>query len=346
MVIPKAVKLKNGEYMIRLRLGGVEQYITDSDKTKCERKARAAKAAFQADVRLKEKLSKKPTVAVAMEQYIADRENTLSPLTIRGYQIIRENRFLSIADRRLDQIKDREWQQIADGEARLCSPKTLKNAWGFLRSVASAHGIELPKVTLPAEEAKEYQFLDYEQIRVFVKAVKDTAYALPLLLALSSMRISEIDALTWENIPPNPKFIRVQGARVLNKDNKYTVKSKNKNRSSTRNVPILIPELSAAIERDRKPKGKLLACTQNTLRNNCKQICKEAGLPDVGPHGLRHSFASLAYHLRMPERIAMEIGGWENDKTMKEIYTQISRSDIERYQSEMYNFYHAEENSE
>jgi len=274
-----------------------------------------------------------------MEQYISDRENSLSPLTIRGYQIIRENRFLSIANRRLDQIKDSEWQKIADAEARLCSPKTLKNAWGFLRSVASKNGVDIPKVTLPAEEAKEYQFLDYKQIRVFVRAVKDTDYALPLLLALSSMRISEIDALVWENIPPNPKFIRVQGARVLDKNNRYTVKSKNKNRSSTRNVPILIPELSAAIERDRQPSGKLLTCSQNTLRSNCKQICLDAGLPEVGPHGLRHSFASLAYHLHMPERIAMEIGGWENDKTMKEIYTQISRSDIERYQTELYDFY-------
>ena len=49
MIIPKAIKLKNGDWLIRLRLGGAEQYITDSDKTRCERKARAAKSAYQAD---------------------------------------------------------------------------------------------------------------------------------------------------------------------------------------------------------------------------------------------------------------------------------------------------------
>lgn len=339
MVIPKAIKLKNGEWMIRLRLGGTEQYITDSDKTQCERKARAAKSAFQADLRLQERLSKKPTVSAAMEKYIEEREDSLSPLTVRGYQIIRKNRFQSVANRRLDQIKDSEWQRIANAEARLCSAKTLKNAWGFLRSVAQRNGITIPNVTLAKEAPKGYQFLDYEEIRVFVKAVKDTPFAVPLLLALSSMRISEIDALRWEDIPPNPKFIRVQGARVLNKDNQYTVKKENKNASSTRNVPVLIPALSAAIERDRQASGKVLTCTQNTLRRNCKQICIENGLPEVSVHGLRHSFASLAYHLQMPERIAMEIGGWENDKTMKEIYTQIAQSDIERYKSAMYDFY-------
>ena len=339
MIIPKAIKLKNGDWLIRLRLGGAEQYITDPDKTRCERKARAAKSAYQADIRLQERLSRKPTVYAAMGIYIEERENSLSPLTVRGYQIIRENRFHSIAQRRFDQIKDSEWQKIADNEARLCSAKTLKNAWGFLRSVAQRNGITIPNVTLAKEAPKPYLFLDYEEIRVFVKAVRDTEFAVPLLLALSSMRISEIDALQWEDIPQNPEFIRVQGARVLTKENRYTVKKENKNASSTRDVPILIPELSAAIERDRQPMGKVLTCSQNTLRRNCKQICKDNGLPEVGVHGLRHSFASLAYHLQMPERIAMEIGGWENDKTMKEIYTQIARSDIERYKTAMYDFY-------
>ncbi len=67
MHIPKAIKLKSGEYMIRLRVGGVEQYITDTDKSKCEKKARAVKAAFPADSKLKEQLCKKPTVDAAIE---------------------------------------------------------------------------------------------------------------------------------------------------------------------------------------------------------------------------------------------------------------------------------------
>ncbi|MBQ6430806.1 MAG: site-specific integrase [Oscillospiraceae bacterium] len=339
MKIPKAIKLKSGEWMIRLRVGGKEQYITDLDKTRCERKARAAKSAYQADFRLQERLEKQPTVYSAMTQYIEERENSLSPLTVRGYISIRDHRFQNIINRRLDQIRESEWQRIVDSEALLCCGKTLKNAWGFLRSVAKRNGINLPEVTLSKDAPKPYRFLDYEQIRAFVSAVKDTEYAIPLLLALLSMRISEIDALRWEDIPRNPQFIHVQGARVLTKDNRYVVKEENKNDTSTRAVPILIPELAAAIERDRKPSGKVLEHSQNTLRRNCEKICEENGLPYVGIHGLRHSFASLSYHLRVPQRIAMEIGGWKNDKTMNEIYTQIAKSDIERYKTAMYDFY-------
>ena len=30
----------------------------------------------------------------------------------------------------------------------------------------------------------------------------------------------------------------------------------------------------------------------------------------------------------MPEKVAMQIGGWANDQTMKKIYTHLSQSDI------------------
>lgn len=81
-------------------------------------------------------------------------------------------------------------------------------------------------------------------------------------------------------------------------------KAQNKNTTFTRNVPAMIPDLAAAIQRDRKPAGPVLDITQNSLRCAIKKICREHNLPDVGVHGLRHSFASLAYHLQVPKSIA------------------------------------------
>ena len=78
---------------------------------------------------------------------------------------------------------------------------------------------------------------------------------------------------------------------------------------------------------------------QNTLRSAVERTCSRAGVKRVTVHQLRHSFASLSAHLRIPVEISMEIGGWSNDKTMTEIYTHIARSDIERYKNEMWKFY-------
>ena len=78
---------------------------------------------------------------------------------------------------------------------------------------------------------------------------------------------------------------------------------------------------------------------QRELREAVHKACKKAGVTDVSVHGLRHSFASLAYHLGVPERITMEIGGWSDPGTVNKIYTHIAKTDMEHYQSEMANFY-------
>ena len=243
-------------------------------------------------------------------------------------------------DRNVLDIAPFEWQTIINREAKECSPKSLKNAWGFIRSVIKENvGSYPPDVKLPSIAPAEKAFLTPEQIKIFVAAVKDTKYAIPCLLALSSLRASEIEALDWKDIPQRPKFIKVSGAVVLNDKNQKVKKEQNKNASSKRNVPIMMPELAEAIERERKPFGPVMTYHQNSLRCAIKKICEENDLPNVGIHGLRHSFASLAYHLQIPEKIVMEIGGWSDTATMHNIYTHIAKADITRYQTAMTEFY-------
>ena len=87
-----------------------------------------------------------------------------------------------------------------------------------------------------------------EEIPQFVEAASKTKYAVPLLLALSSLRISEISALRWSDIPKDCSVVNVRGAEVLDENNKWVSKTQNKTTKSTRTVPILIPELRDAIE--------------------------------------------------------------------------------------------------
>jgi len=344
MKVPEPRKLSSGKWFIQLRLGGESIPVSDYSKKDCIKQAQFIKAEYLAGKRQKaaEPAPEAPTLSEAIDSYIAKRTNTLSPVTIRGYRIIQKNRFQDEMMRKLTDIADGEWQAIINKEAGRCAPKTLKNAWGFIRSVIeSATGRYPPGVKLPAIPPPDKPFLTPEQIKTFVRAVGKTQYAVPALLALSSLRVSEIEALNWEDIPPTPKFIRVSGAIVLDEKNQKVRKLQNKNATSTRNVPIMIPELAAALERDRKPCGPVMPYRQNSLRYGIHKICAENDLPDVGVHGLRHSFASLAYHLQMPEKIAMEIGGWADATTMHNIYTHIAQSDITRYQTAMTEFYSA-----
>lgn len=340
MKVPEPRKLPTGKWFIQLRLGGESISVSDFSKKECIRQAQLIKAEHQAGKRQAKEEPKPaaPTLTAAIDSYIAARSNTLSPVTIRGYRIIQKNRFKAIMQTPVDELTD--WKTIINREAATCAPKTLKNAWGFLRSVLEeATGKYPPDVKLPALPPPDKPFLTPEQIKIFVGAVKDTKYAIPCLLGLCSLRASEIQALDWKDIPQNPEFIRVAGAVVPDENNRRVKKKQNKNASSTRNVPIMIPELKAALERERKPSGPVMTIHQNSLRYGIKKVTGENGLPDVGIHGLRHSFASLAYHLQIPEKIAMEIGGWSDATTMHKIYTHIAKSDIKRYQTAMTAFY-------
>lgn len=342
MKVPTPRKLKSGNYFIQLRLGGESIPITDPDKEECTRQARYVKAEYLAGKRQKkeEPTPKLPTLGEAVDAYIAARSNVLSPSTIRGYKTIRRNRFKDLMDTSLSDIADSEWIKACNQEAALCSAKTLTNSWRFIATVIrDAARREPPPISLPQIVPNERQFLEPDQIKLFVQAAKGNKYEIPALLALSSLRRSEICGLQWENIDLKKRRILVKGAVVPDESHKFVRKLENKNRTSTRYVPIMMDELYDALDREKKASGPVLICNPNTLRSGINRICASAGVPQVGVHGLRHSFASLAYHLGVPEKIAMEIGGWADSQTMRKIYTHVAKSDMTRYETQLSDFF-------
>ena len=155
MKIPKARKLPSGSWNIELQLNGKRYSITERTKKECENRALMVKAEIRNGLTYQKPSSL--TLAGAMQAYIDQRSNVLSPSTIQGYLTILRTRFLTAANYRLPDIKS--WQMIINQEARLCSAKTLKNAWGFVKSVLKANGIEPDPVTLPQLIPKEKAFL-------------------------------------------------------------------------------------------------------------------------------------------------------------------------------------------
>lgn len=340
MYIPEPKETPSG-WRIQLRINGQSIPVLADTPKECKRQAALIKAQAQAAGNPVKKCDL--TLSQAIDAYIAERSNTLSPSTVRGYRIIQRTRFQSTMPRVLSRISPSEWRGIVNDELGIVSRKTVKNAWAFIKSVLSAQGIDVDnavKVSQPRKK-RDANWLEPDEIKKFVAAAADDPLCVPMLLALMSMRISEIDALRWENINPHADFIHTTGARIRNENNEYVLKAEQKNLESDRNVPLLIPELRAAILRDWKPEGKVLSVCQTTLRCAVERTCARAGVKRVTVHQLRHSFASLSAHLRIPAEISMEIGGWNNDKIMKEIYTHIARSDIERYKNEMWNFYNS-----
>ena len=92
--------------------------------------------------------------------------------------------------------------------------------------------------------------------------------------------------------------------------------------------------------------GALVQGSLNTLYVQINRVCDAAGLPRVSAHGLRRSFASLAYHLRWSELETMRVGGWSDFNTMRKIYTKLAERDKSAAAQKMEQFYSAEEQDE
>lgn len=329
MKIPKAVQEPTGMWYIRLRVRNAEgemmsYAIREETEKKAVDKALALKAGLKAEtVEAKRKMPDK-TLRQAIDEYIARRSNVLSPSTIRGYRIIQQNRFRSVMDKRVAEIKD--WQEVVNEEAALCAPKTLKNAWRFVKSVLMENGMEI-SVALPPVPKAEKKWLTPEQCLTFVDAVKGRKCEIGALLALHGLRRSEIYGLTWNNVDLENGLLRIRGAVVLDDKNAPASKKTNKNKTSARTVKIMIPALTEALKAAEKKEGCVSPSSLYALYDSINKVCRRAKLPEVGVHGLRHSFASLCYHLGISEMETMQRGGWSNVSTVHEIYTHISEAD-------------------
>lgn len=340
MKIPKAKKLPSGNWFIRLRFGGEEICVTEATEKAAIRQATLIKAEHRAGVRQAQSRETR-TVRQVCEAYLDSRRAVLSPSTVRGYSTILRTRFQGAMSRPASQIKD--WQRVVSAESGACSAKTLKNAWGFVAAALKAAGMPVPPVRLPQVVSEGRPWLDFEQIKIFMDAVKDQPCEVPALLALHGLRRSEIYGLSWKNVDLKSGILHVRGAVVLDEHFKPVAKPTNKTSSSRRDVPLLIPRLSELLKNGN---GAEMVCTDtmNSVDKRINAVCRSAGLPEVGVHGLRHSFASLCYHVGVGELETMELGGWSDPGTMRKIYRHLAEQDKSKAAERLASFFVASEN--
>ena len=331
--VPAPKQLPSGSWTIYLRAEG--QSVTEPTRELCLARARAVRAGF---VEAK-KAAVPDQLGALIDAYIASQSNILSPSTIVGYKNIREKRFSALMEKPAGELTQKACQAAINAEAKNASPKTVKNAWALVAAALSAGEWTIPSVTLPRVTSAAREWLDYEQITKFCDAIRGSDVELPALLALLSLRRSEICALRWKDVDLSRKVVHVRGAKVDATDGKFVVRQTTKTSGSMRDVPLLIPRAVELLEDADKSSDYLVTISPRTLGYRINRHCVAAGLPAVGVHGLRHSFASLAYHLGVPEAECMQMGGWSSVSTMRKVYTHIAAQDAEKHAAAMAAFY-------
>ncbi len=320
VTVPPPKVTPSGRYRGRVMVHGSRVWITEDTEAAYYVRARAVKTGM-----IQEAVNTpKDTLRRIVTRFIDDNEAVLSPSTVPAYRSYARNAFQPYMDMRVGSVP---WQRAVSDEAGRVAAKTLENEWRLVTAALRYAKIQPPDVNLPRGVKQERAFLDFEQIEVFIGAIRGDPCELAYLLALHSLRLSEILAL--REITDQ---IRVRGAMVRGEAG-YVVKELNKTDLSRRDVPVMIPRV----------KELPLPVTQRdtTLNRHLARICEGAGLPVVTLHGLRHSFASLAYHLRWTEKTTMRLGGWSTPDVVHEIYTHLAQQDVDEDVERMRAYYEA-----
>ena len=255
------------------------------------------------------------TFGQAIDNYIATRENVLSPRTIVDYKRTRKNHIQSLMEILINDISQEDIQKAINLEALELSPKTVRNIHGLISATLRVYrpGFAL-NTSLPKKKRVDLYIPTDEEVKQLLDAAAGTDMELPILLAaFGPMRRGEICALQSENISGN--IVHVCANMVLDQNRNWILKSP---KSYAGDRYIDYPDFVA--QKWKGIKGPITNLHPNNITDRFQDCLKKAGLPHFRFHDLRHYSASIQHALGIPDSYIMQRGGWGNDGTLKAVY--------------------------
>lgn len=310
-----ARKLPSGSWRVQAYIGtdedGKKRKKSFTAPTKKEAEYLAAQALIEA------RNASDDTLGALIDRYIESKTNVLSPTTIQGYKTIRKNNFQSLMDVRVSNVSNIMLQEAVNDEAENHQPKTVKNAFALVHTVLQQNSYTQYNVTLP--KAKKKKIVLPEPVDV-INAIRDTEIELPCLLAMwLSLRMSEVKGLKKSDIK--------DGLLTINRvmvcvDKKDVVKDLAKTQSSNRTlkVPKYIQNLIDAVPDEQE---YLVTLSRKALYSRLRKCLTNNNIEPISFHDLRHMNATIMMQLGIPDKYAMERGGWETDYVMKSVYQNL-----------------------
>lgn len=312
-----------------------ESFTSDDPSPNGRKEAEYAAAEFALNKKKKCK-PRNMTLSEAIDEYINNSDAVLSPTTIQGYKKIKRNSFQDIMNLPLKSLSqeliqaavNKESKRISKRDGKTISPKTVINSYGLIASVLNRYYPDLEyTIKLPSQMERIKELPPPE---VIMSIVKDTEIELPVLLAMwLSFSMSEIRGLKKSSIKDG--YITVKEV-VVDVDCKAVRKEQAKTRTRIRRheIPDYIHTL---IDKTDPNVDELVTLSGHAIYMRFKRLLEKNNIPHMTFHDLRHMNASVMAMLRIPDKYAMERGGWKTDKVMKKVYTHTFSEEREKVDS-------------
>lgn len=323
----KAEKLPSGSYRARVAVNGIRRAFTASTAKEAIRLANEWKYLQKAP-------TQDMTVEKAIEAYIDSIRDMRSPSTIAGYEKIKRNQFQSLMKIKLSKLTQAA-VNIAVNEERKkgLSAKTISNAHGLLSAVLHVYYPDLILNTRLPQQKKKHKILASSPIEIYA-AIRGSDIELPVLLAMClSLSMSEIRGLKKTDIENG--ILHVQRSKVyVNRKQILKEEMKEENRDRYLAVPNFIKPLIDEVKTE-----YLTELSGQAIYKRFVVLIEKAGLPHMTFHDLRHVNASVMHLLGVPDKYAMERGGWKTDHTMKSVYQNTFSEERQKFDAIIDSFF-------
>lgn len=331
--MPKAKKLPSGSWRVQAsKVVNGELYrksFTAPDKKKAEQMA----INWQANISEQTK-EVDITLSTAIDRFLEVKSNQLKPSTKVAYEKYKRNYFKSLMSVKIDKISKNDINHEINKMLNNHAAKTVKSAAAFFVSVIYYFTGNRLNVEMPKKQKTIYNTPDEVVLNSIITASKGTDIEVPVLLAAwLGLRLSEICGLKWSKI--HDDYIIIDNAIVVS--NGKASEGTPKTASSVRKV--LLPKyIRDVLNKLPKKTDYVITIHYSTIGKKFRKLLKDNNIPHCRFHDLRHANASMMLKV-MPDKYAMERGGWETQTTLQTIYQQTFSSEQAAYSKKFDNYF-------
>lgn len=285
-------------------------------------------------------------VRVLFEEWFSSVKLKVKPSTYSNYRMKAEKHILTeFGDMRYEQIDVNMVHRFIEKKLSCgLSEKYVSDIMIVFRSMARymnrVYGMKniIGEATMPRISKKEITVLDETQQMVLYRYLTENMNSTSICILLSfytGIRIGEVCCLTWNDIDLDKNIIKinktVQRMQDIDLLSTKIITGPPKSESSKRTIP-LSPFLAEILAKHRKSpntyvfSGNESITEPRTLQRRFKTVLKNAGLPDIHYHSLRHMFATNCIKKGFDVRTLSEILGHSSVETTLNRYVHSSMS--------------------
>lgn len=314
--MPTASKLPSGKWRCQAskKIDGklVKKSFTDSDKRKAE------KMALDWQTEVTEILNNTDmTLDMACSKYLELKSNRLKAGTKVAYEKYQRNYFKNLMHRRIDKITKSDVDAEINKMLKTLSSKTVRSAAAYFVTVIRYFTKNHIEAEMPKKTKSIHNTPNEKMLCNIINASKGTDIEVPILLASwLGLRHSDVCGLKWSSVYDD--YVIIENAIVVNNGKKDEGDPKT---TGTIRKVLLPKYIKDVLDKLPRKTEYVVNMHYATLGKHFSKLLKDNNLPHCRFHDLRHTNASLMLKV-MPNKYAMERGGWETEEVLQGIYQQ------------------------